>query len=72
MPIAIPLKTMSVKEKLQAMEMLWNDLCHEVDEPAAPQWHEDVLQGTEQAIKTGADKFIDWETAKQQINKAVK
>jgi hypothetical protein len=72
MPISIPLKTMTVEEKIQAMEMLWDDLCHGTDEPSSPAWHKDVLQTRAQNVAAGTDEFIDWETAKQQINKAIK
>ena len=72
MSFSIPLKTMTVGEKIQAMEMLWDDLCHEVDEPLSPTWHKDVLRDRARSVAAGTDEFIDWGTAKQQINKAIK
>jgi hypothetical protein len=30
-------------------------------------WHEDVLRDREAKIKSGAEKFMDWETAKKQL-----
>ncbi|MFT4924959.1 MAG: tetrahydromethanopterin S-methyltransferase subunit B [Phenylobacterium sp.] len=67
MPISILLKTMTVEEKIQAMEMLWDDLCHGTEEPSSPTWHEELLQARADSVKAGTDVFIDWETAKQQI-----
>jgi hypothetical protein len=32
----LPLKTMSVEEKLQAMESLWDDLCANAESMASP------------------------------------
>ncbi len=32
MAIAIPLETMSVEEKIQVMEIIWDDLCHKADD----------------------------------------
>ena len=33
----------------------------------SPAWHEDVLRDREAKIKSGAEKFMDWETAKKQL-----
>jgi hypothetical protein len=33
----------------------------------SPAWHEDVLRDREEKIKSGAEKFMDWETAKKQL-----
>ncbi len=43
MASSLPLKTMSVEEKLQAMESLWVDSCPNAESMASPAWHEDVL-----------------------------
>ncbi len=69
MSISIPLKTMSIKEKLQAMESIWDDLCHKADAIASPPWHQDVLNEREESIELGVDKFVDWDTAKRDIRK---
>jgi hypothetical protein len=31
MAISIPLESMSVEEKIQIMEIIWDDLCHKTD-----------------------------------------
>ena len=33
----------------------------------SPAWHEDVLRDREAKIKSGTEKFMDWETAKKQL-----
>jgi hypothetical protein len=33
----------------------------------SPAWHEDVLKKREAKVKSGAESFIDWETAKKQL-----
>lgn len=71
MTISIPLKTMTVEEKIQAMEMLWDDLCHGTEEPSSPTWHEELLQTRVENVKVGTDEFLDWEAAKRHINKAI-
>jgi len=59
------LKKMTVKEKLQAMEELWSDLCCNQNQVPVPQWHKDTLDRQERLIKEGKATFVDWETAKK-------
>ncbi len=67
----LPLDEMSVEEKLQAMESLWDDLCSRADSmPSAP-WHGEVLAEREAAQERGEDAFEDWDTAKRKITKDV-
>lgn len=69
MSISLPLKEMSIEEKIQAMESIWDDLCGRADSLASPAWHGELLAERESALQGGDDEFIDWETAKQNIKK---
>ncbi|MEK7793329.1 MAG: addiction module protein [Candidatus Hydrogenedentota bacterium] len=60
----LPLDTMSVEEKLQAMETLWDDLCrHDANVPS-PAWHGEVLAERDAALARGEETPVDWEVAK--------
>ena len=72
MSITIELEKMSIEEKMQTMEMIWDDLCHGSGKIKSPDWHKEVLADREQALIDKTDEFIDWETAKKNINKAVR
>ncbi len=63
----LPLEKMSIEEKIQAMESLWDDLCKTADGIPPPPWHGNVLRERENAINEGTDEFIDWENAKKRI-----
>jgi hypothetical protein len=67
MASTLPLEKMSLEEKLQAMELLWDDLCNRATGVTSPAWHEGVLAERESALKSGADKFEDWDAAKRNI-----
>lgn len=67
----LPLEKMSVEEKLQAMESLWDDLCSKAGVITSPPWHGDVLAEREARHKHGADEFEDWEAAKRNIKNKV-
>ena len=67
MPVELPIKQMTLEEKLQAMEALWDDLCRQ-DAVVVPQWHKDLLDERERAVKDGKAHFVDWEQAKKDIS----
>lgn len=71
MPITLPLNEMTVPEKLQVMEALWEDLSRHSDVFESPEWHRDVLEERERRIASGEAKFTDWEQAKADIRKRV-
>lgn len=71
MAVSLPLDSMSVEEKMQIMEIIWDDLCRETDKLCSPKWHKDVLKEREKGLKSGSDKYLDWDTAKDQIKKEI-
>jgi hypothetical protein len=68
----LPLHEMSLEEKLQAMEALWEDLSREPDRIESPSWHQDLLKETERRVESGQAKFSDWEKAKVSIRGRLK
>ena len=66
MSTQLQLDQMTIEEKLQAMEALWDDLCQNSAVPI-PQWHKDILDHRQRLIDEGKAEFIDWDTAKEQI-----
>ncbi len=67
----LDVRQMTVIEKLQAMEILWDDICRNVEKMEPPAWHEKILQAREEKLRQGKDKFIDWNQAKKDIWKSV-
>ncbi|MGE5306722.1 MAG: addiction module protein [Alphaproteobacteria bacterium] len=67
MPMNLPLKDMTLQEKLAAMEMLWEDLARSPESVESPAWHKDTLDERRQKIAEGKTHFTDWETAKSEI-----
>ena len=68
MSITLPLKKMSVEEKSQVMESIWDDLCGTAGSRLSPGWHKNVLSDRKAAVLAGEEEAIDWETAKQKIS----
>lgn len=64
------IRQMSFHEKLQVMEALWEDISREEDRVEVPQWHKDLLDERESLVREGKAQFLDWETAKKQLQDA--
>lgn len=58
------IKKMSTIERLQAMEELWNSLCHEENGIESPEWHGDILELRRKKIEKGKAGFISLEDLK--------
>lgn len=71
MNITLPLKDMTIEEKLQVMEAIWDDLSRNSDQLTPPGWHKEALALREAAIERGEETFEDWETAKRNIEKDI-
>ena len=65
------LEEMTTEEKLQTMEILWDDICRIAPDFSSLSWHEDVLKDREQRILDSKDKFFDWDKAKKDIRDSI-
>ncbi|MDD2763150.1 MAG: addiction module protein [Opitutaceae bacterium] len=62
---------MTLPEKLQAMEALWEDLSRNAAAFESPSWHGEVLKERLQVAESGQAQFIDWNQAKTEIRQRV-
>jgi len=69
MSVTLPLEKMSTIECIQAMEELWDALCHEDNEMKSPTWHRDVLIARKQKIESGSGKLLTIDELKKQFIK---
>ena len=65
----LPLDEMTVEDKLQTMEALWESLSADPATIESPAWHEEELRERERKIASGEARFIDWEKAKANIGR---
>jgi putative addiction module component (TIGR02574 family) len=52
------IKKMTVAERLQAMEAIWDSLLYDKEEIKTPEWHQEILEDRKEKIKNGTAKFI--------------
>ena len=55
---ASQVEKMSVAERIQAMEQLWDALCRETRDLASPEWHRNVLVDRKLRAERGESKFL--------------
>ena len=67
----LPLKEMSLHEKLAIMESLWDDLASSPETIESPPWHKSLLDERQQQVDEGNTRFSTWETAKAEIRNKV-
>jgi len=60
MATTLTFETMTVEQKIQAMESLWDSLCAKADSIPTPAWHGEVLAQREQSLQSGEDRFEEW------------
>jgi len=63
------IKNLSREEKLKVMEALWEDLSHDEEKVASPDWHGDALRETEKRVATGKEDRVGWSDAKKELRK---
>ena len=71
MEISLPLKEMSVEDKIRTMETIWDDLTKKAESVPSPSWQSKILKERETATENGKEKFIDWSAAKRQIDDSI-
>ncbi len=67
--IELPLSKLSLAQKLDLMEAIWEDLTHDEKKFESPDWHEDILKQRESSVAAGNQKIFDWDDAKKRILK---
>ncbi len=63
MSIQLPLESMTLAEKLEAMEVIWADISRSPADLPSPDWHTGVLDERRRHVAEGKRKFLDWDTA---------
>jgi len=71
MTITLPLETMTLHDKIQTMESIWQSLTQNATEVESPAWHGDVLAARKARASDGTSRYDDWDNAKRRIHATV-
>ena len=66
-----PISQLSLPEKLDLLEIIWDDLSRNENTLESPDWHEAILKDREAALASGKVTVSDWEGAKARIRRKV-
>ena len=66
------IRKLPMQEKLALLEAVWAEISPEADELEIPQWHKDLLDDRELALREGRTEVLDWDDAKRQIRAATR
>ena len=59
---------LSLGEKIQIMEPIWEDLRSQAESVPVPEWHKNLLDARQQAVAEGREEILDWDTIKNSLN----
>jgi phosphoribosylanthranilate isomerase len=59
----------SLREKLQIMQAIWEDLRGHVDQMVVPESHAEILDSRRKRVESGTSKLLDWNQVKHTIGK---
>ena len=65
--IELPLSQLTLAQKIDLMETIWDNLAKDEKIFESPAWHEKVLGDREKALASGNATVSDWEEAKERI-----
>lgn len=63
----LPISTMTIAEKLAAMEQLWASLQPDADSMAPPEWHGKILAERQKRIDNGATSFSTLDEVRKRL-----
>jgi hypothetical protein len=63
------IKQLTSKEKLIAIEAIWDELLSSGEYVESPDWHAEALKETKSRVEAGLEEPIDWEQAKAKLRK---
>jgi len=60
----VQIEKMSLIDRLQTMEALWDSLIDEESEIDSPEWHQDIIEDRKRKIENGKAEFLSLEELK--------
>jgi putative addiction module component (TIGR02574 family) len=63
----IPISKLTLAQKLNLMETLWDEISKDEYSLESPDWHADILNERRQGVKDGDVKLSDWSQVKERI-----
>jgi len=69
--VDLPLAKLTLAQKLDLIETLWDDIIKDEKALESPSWHEEILRDRQKALEAGKASVRDWDEAKKRIRRNV-
>ena len=67
MSVDIQIEALSVAEKVQLLESVWESLCSHPGDVQSPEWHSEVLDERRRRLEDGRATISPWSDAKARL-----
>jgi len=67
MSIDVPLENLTVAEKVQLLERVWDDLCQETGNVRSPEWHKAIIDERRRRLAESEITATKWADAKERL-----
>jgi hypothetical protein len=68
MTVTLPLAEMTNAEKLELIQVIWDDLDKAaLDELPSPDWQREMLEDIDRKLDSGEMKLRDWDNVKKEL-----
>lgn len=64
---SLPIHKMTLQEKLQAIDAIWNSICQQPVDEISPDWHKKELDNRLEQVTSDQAVFEDWEVVKKEL-----
>jgi hypothetical protein len=71
MKFSLPLNEMTIEEKIETMESIWDELTKKAESIPSPAWHEKILIEREEGLIKGLDEVLDWDKTRGIIRDSI-
>jgi len=67
MTVDIQIESLSIAEKVQLLESVWQSLCAHPGDVQSPEWHREVLEERRRRLEDGRATLSAWTDAKARL-----
>jgi hypothetical protein len=70
--VSLPLKRMTLAQKMEVLEQVWDSVRQEEAQLDSPAWHGEILAERRHLVEEGKAKFSPWNEAKERLRRKIR
>lgn len=67
--VSLPLKRMTLAQKMEVLERVWDSVREQENKLESPAWHGEVLAERQQLVEEGKATFAPWDEVKERLHR---